>query len=308
LNNDNRILPFQLDASLLRGRGARLGSELDDILSAHDYPYPVAHMVAETVCLAVLLSSMLKYEGIFTLQARGDGPVSMIVADITSEGHIRGCAQYDAERMEVSRAAVAALETPESSRNHLAQYLGKGYIAFTVDQAGREERYQGVVELKGASLVDCVQHYFIQSEQIVTGIKMAAGLRDGKWRAGGIMLQNMPENDGRGEDVRSNVREDDWRRAMLLLDSCTDDEFLALHLNVEDLLYRLFHEEQVRIYEDLPLQKKCRCSFERVRYIVETMSEEDRDYLVQDGKIEVRCDFCSSEYFLDPKTLARIEV
>lgn len=303
LTSDNQILPFQLDASLLRGRSVRLGGELDGILTAHDYPYPVAHMVAETVCLAVLLSSMLKYKGIFTLQVRGDGPVGMIVADITSEGDIRGCAQYDEAQIdEIS----GDLEVSEGNDGHLVRYLGKGYIAFTVDQAGMNDRYQGVVELQGSSLVECVQHYFTQSEQIVTGIKMAVGVRDGTWRAGGIMLQHMPENDGRGDDLPSNVREDGWRRAMVFLNSCTDDEFLSASLPAEDLLYRLFHEEQVRVYEAQPLCKRCRCSFDRVRYIVETMPDEDRGYLVQDGRIEVRCDFCSAEYFLDPQTLERV--
>src|SRR5690606_25497319 len=155
---------------------------------------PVAHLVAETIALTLLLSSRLKYQGVVTLQTSGDGPVSMLVADVTSDGVVRGCANFDPERVEHAREQLAGLKTPESSQNHLAQYLGKGYIAFTVKQEDASEDYQGIVELKGASLVDCAQHYFNQSEQIGTGVKMAVGLRDGKWRAGGIMLQNMPED------------------------------------------------------------------------------------------------------------------
>jgi redox-regulated HSP33 family molecular chaperone len=125
-------------------------------LGPHDYPLPVAHLVAETITLAALLSSMLKYEGIFTLQTKGDGPVGMLVADMTSKGEVRGCASFDKERV-----AKFGNDT-----DLLPLFLGKGYIAFTVDQMGKTDRYQGIVELKGKSLVECVQHYFTQSEQI----------------------------------------------------------------------------------------------------------------------------------------------
>ncbi len=295
--DDNIIQPFQLDISSLRGRVVRLGSVLNDILEPHDYPNPVAHLVAETVTLTMLLSSMLKYEGIFTLQAKGDGPVDLLVADISSSGDVRGCAQFDPERLEHAREQLAALKTPESARNHLAQYLGKGYIAFTVDQGENTERYQGIVELKGSSLIDCVQHYFQQSEQIDTGIKMAIGLRDGQWRGGGIMLQNMPEDDGYSETSKSNQDEDDWRRAMILLESCTDDEFLDAELHSNVLLTRLFHEEDVRVFKPLDIQKNCRCSEERVLNMLRMMPEEDLDYMEDEqGKISMRCEFCSSEY------------
>lgn len=302
--DDNIIQPFQLESSSLRGRSVRCGAVLDQILAAHDYPYPVAHLVAETVTLALLLSSMLKYEGIFTLQAKGEGPVSMLVADVTSAGEVRGCATFDADRLEAARQQLSALKTPESSQNHLAQYLGAGYMAFTVDQGGNTDRYQGIVELKGASLVDCVQHYFTQSEQIKTGIKMAAGLRDGVWRAGGIMLQHMPESDGRGEEFISNLKEDDWRRSMILMDSCTDDEFLDPELSENELLLRLFHEEGVRVFEPQPIIKSCRCDEGRVRNMIRAMSQDDIDYITIDGHIEVKCEFCSQQYRLDPAEFA----
>ena len=307
--DDNVIQNFQLDLPGLRGRAVRLGSVLNDILEPHQYPNPVAHMVAETVTLALLLSSMLKYDGIFSLQAKGDGPVSLLVADVTSNGEVRGCAHFDEERLDHARAQLAALKTPESSRNHLAQYLGKGYIAFTVDQGESAERYQGIVELQGASLVDCVQHYFNQSEQIGTGIKMAIGQRGGLWRGGGIMLQNMPEDDGYSETSRKgNMDEDDWRRAMILMESCTDDELLdeSLHSNV--LLTRLFHEESVRVFKPLDVFKGCRCSEEKVQSMLLMMSPEDLDYMEQDdGQISMRCEFCSQEFVYPRAMLKSIE-
>ncbi|MGB0720154.1 MAG: Hsp33 family molecular chaperone HslO, partial [Bdellovibrionales bacterium] len=264
--DDNIVQPFQLESSALRGRCVRLGSVLDEVLSAHDYPAPVAHLVAETMALTTLLSSMLKYEGVFTLQTKGDGPLGMLVSDMMSNGNVRACASFDAERLSHAREPLSALKTVEGSQNHLAQYLGKGYIAFTVDQGAETERYQGIVELQGASLVDCVQHYFLQSEQIKTGIKMAAGLRDGKWRAGGVMVQMMPEEGGYA--ALGNVDEDDWRRAMVLLDSCTDDELLDPDLHSNVLLRRLYHEEGVRVFDPLPLRHACRCSQDKVEQVV----------------------------------------
>ncbi len=301
--DDDVIQNFKLEATYLRGRAVRLGHVLDQVLSAHDYPLPVAHLVAETVTLALLLSSMLKYEGVFSLQARGDGPLSMLLADVTSQGGVRACATFDAERLEQAREQLKALKTPEGSQNHLAQYLGKGHMAFTVDHVGREDRYQGIVELKGASLVDCVQHYFNQSEQMGTAIKMAAGLRDGVWRSGGIMLQHLPEDEAVLQLAQGNLREDDWRRTMILLDSCSDDEFLdpALHSNM--LLFRLFNEEGVRVYEPSGVHKECRCSLERVENILKTMPAEDIEYMTQEGRIEMKCEFCAQKYNFDLKDI-----
>ena len=304
--DDNVIQTFQLDSTNFRGRAVRLGSALNDILGPHDYPAPVAHLVAETITLAVLLSSMLKYSGIFTLQAKGDGPVKMLVADITSDGVVRGCASFDEERVEHARQPLAVLADQEGSQNHLSQYLGKGYIAFTVDQGGDgQDRYQGIVELKGASLVDCVQHYFNQSEQIRTGIKMAVGRREGGWRAGGVMLQKMPDEGGHGEMARSNLEEDDWRRSMILMDSSTEDELLDVGLHSNVLLMRLFHEEGVRVFKPQDVVKGCRCSRERVDGILVTLSDDDLEYMAQEDDVSVKCEFCSTDYRYSLKALMK---
>lgn len=303
---DNYVQTFQLEASNLRGRVVRLGQVLDDILNAHDYPLPIAHLVAETMTLSACLSSMLKYDGIFTLQASGDGALKMLVSDLTSDGILRGCASYDLERFQKAREQLLALKTTEGSQNHLAQYLGKGYIAFTVDQGTYTERYQGIVELKGSSMVDCVQHYFNQSEQIGTGIKMAVGQRDGQWRACAIMLQNLPEDQPQDDMERSNIHEDDWRRAMILLDSCTEDEFLNPDLDSNELLFRLFHEEGVRVYEPKPVKKGCRCDEERVKTVLFSMSDEDIDYMDKNGVISMKCEFCSQNYEFETDKLRKM--
>ncbi len=303
---DNYVKTFQLEETALRGRMVKLGSVMNEIIDQHGYPKPVAHLVAESALLALLLSSMLKYEGVFTLQTSGDGPIAMIVSDVTSAGEVRACATFDEERVEKARQQLAALETPDSSQNQLAQYLGKGYIAFTVDQGGNTERYQGIVELKGASLVDCVQHYFTQSEQITTGIKMAAGERDGMWRGGAIMLQRMPEEGGdQAPSNRANWDEDGWRRSMILMDTCKDEEILDPDLSADDILVRLFHQEGVRVYEPLAVTKGCRCDVERVENILMQMPAEDREYVAEDGKITMHCEFCSHDFVFDAKELER---
>ena len=297
---DNIIQSFQIESSNLRGRVVRLGSAVHDVLAAHDYPNPVAHLVAETMTLTALLGSMLKFEGIFTLQTKGDGPINMLVADMTSGGHLRACATYDEDRLETARRALVDLETPEGSQNHLAQYLGKGYIAFTVDNLTGEDPYQGIVELQGASMTDCVQHYFSQSEQIGSGIKMAAGVRDGRWRAGGVMLQHLPEDHDDFNAGQGNINMDDWRRSMVYLDTLKDDELLSPALDNEDLLFRLFHEDGVRVFEPRPLINKCRCGMEKVEAVIKGLSADDRAHLTVDGKIVATCEFCSADYTFDP--------
>ncbi|MBI1301795.1 MAG: molecular chaperone Hsp33 [Alphaproteobacteria bacterium] len=303
--SDNFHQTFQLESSNIRGRIVRLGSVLHDIIEAHDYPLPISHLVAETLALTLALASMLKYEGIFTLQAQGDGPVKMLISDVTTTGNTRACATYDPERIQHSREQLSALETKESSQNHLAQYLGKGYIAFTVDQGQHTDRYQGIVELKGASMVDCVQHYFAQSEQIDTGIKMAVGQRDGKWRASIIMLQDMPEEEGSAHTASGNTDEDSWRRTMILLDSCTEDEFLDPDLDADQLLIRLFHEEGIRVYDRHEVYKKCRCSAGRVENILLSMETEELEDIDKKGKIEMTCEFCSTEYSFNTKDVIK---
>ncbi len=296
--DDNIVQPFQFESSNIRGRCIRLGSVLNDVLEPHAYPLPVAHMVGELMALTALLSSMLKYEGIFTLQIKGDGPVSLMVADMKTDGALRACATFDKERLERARAQISDLKTVESSQNYLAQYLGTGYLVFTVDQGDKAELYQGIVELKGASLTDCVLHYFTQSEQIETGIKMSAGMRAGKWRAGGIMLQALPEDDVHAMRSIDNAKEDDWRMAMTLLDTCTDEEFLSEDLHSNALLMRLFHEEGVRVFEPTSVRKECRCSVSKIEGILKALPEEDIAYLKEEGEAKMRCEFCSKEYTL----------
>lgn len=276
---DDIIVGFQLENSGLRGRIVRLGSVLADILAAHDYPRAVSALVGETLTLTALLSSMLKYDGIFTLQAKGKGPVLLVVGDMESNGGIRACATFKEDSLET----LQSMKSPS-----LAEIMGDGYLVFTVDQGGNTERYQGIVELKGESLRESVQHYFHQSEQIKTGIVLATGTD----RAGGIILQRLPN----APSKESKEIEEDWQRAMTLMASCRDTELLDGGLHPEDLLYRLFHEEGVRVFTPMPLFKSCRCSAAKIENIFITMSEKDIDDMAVDGKISAQCEFCSTRY------------
>lgn len=282
MDSPDHIQPFQLDRPNLRGRMVCLSSGLDTIIERHKYPEPVARLLSETLVLAALLAGMLKYEGIFTLQAKGNGVVTTLVADITTDGAMRAYAQYDEEKL-------AALKVSASARD----LLGDGHIAFTVDQGANTERYQGLVELEGNTLTDFIHHYFRQSEQIDTALVVAVNHNSiSGWRAGGIMLQRLPEQNAHvGTDV-----EDGWRRAMMLMSTATPDELTSATLSANDLLYRLFHEEEVRVFAPHTLIDRCRCSRERVEGIMKSLTDEDISELTADGPAEVRCEFCSRVY------------
>ena len=294
----NMIRPFQLESSSLRGRIVRFNSVLDDILQPHGYPDVVSQLLGEMVTLCSMLSSMLKFEGIFTLQTSGDGPVSMLVADMMSSGEIRGCATFHEDRLK------------DIEDNNFKALLGKGYIAFTVDQGENMERYQGIVELKGDSLLESIQHYFEQSEQIQTAMMLAVRKQEGKWISSGLMLQHMPTDGGHGQEVMTqdvkakseNVHyldEEDWQRAKILLESCKEEELLSDDLNSHDILFRLFHEEGVRVFSPTALKHQCRCSADKVKNIYKMLTPEEREDMIKDGKVVMTCEFCSGDYELD---------
>ena len=298
LRPDDLIQPFQIDRFALRGRLVRLGPTIDTILSQHAYPEPVAAMLGEAITLAVVLAGALKYDGIFTLQTKGDGPIRLMVADVSTDGAVRGYAQYDDAELE------AALGHPE--RPSVPRLVGSGYIAFTVDQGEDTERYQGIVELNGATLAECAQHYFRQSEQLQAGLKLSVGRTGpaGGWRAGGLMIQRVPPEGGYGplpDDV-----EDGWRRAMVLMSSATEDELVDPGLTPHRLLFRLFHEDGVRVYNTHPLEARCRCSRERIERILRAFPADELDDMKKDRVTTVTCQFCNTRYEFDEADLDRL--
>jgi len=287
---DDLVQPFQLESSNLRGRLVRLGPALDLILHQHAYPPPIAGLLAEAVALAAALAASLSYDGVFTLQAKGDGPVRLLVVDITSDGGIRAYAQK-------SEDADFTAVLPG------VKLLGRGFLAFTVSEQKKDDRYQGIVELEGGNLAEAVQHYFRQSEQIPTGI-LAAAHRDGtgRWRAGCLMLQRLPREGGllpRHEMESGLALDDDWHRAMILMGSCTPAELTDAVLSATELLYRLFHEEGVRVYEPHAYRHQCRCSETRVENMLRSLPRVEVEALAVEGLVTVTCEFCNRSYKFD---------
>lgn len=281
------IQPFQVEASGLRGRLVRLGPAVDTILTRHDYPEPVARLLAEALALSGTLAAALKYDGVFTLQIKGDGPVKMLVADVTSAGAVRGYAAVDGP---------VPVETGPRAGS-VPGVLGKGYLAFTVDQGEDTERYQGIVELTGDTLADCAHHYFEQSEQFSAAIRVSAGRDDdGAWRAAAMMLQRLPDQEA---IIALEERDEAWRRAVILMNSVTGDELLDFALAPERLLYRLFHEDGVRVYERQALAFGCRCSRDRAGRILASLPRDEVTELTIDGEVTVTCEFCNTTEAFD---------
>ncbi len=299
---DDLILPFQTDADAVRGRLVRLGPAVDAILNRHDYPEPVAVLLGEALALAASLAATLKYDGVFTLQTKGDGPVSMLVADMTTAGALRGYAQVNRERLRetLARPGLGAASGP------VPRLLGAGHLAFTVDQGPSTDRYQGIVELNGATLSDCIHHYFRQSEQLQATINLAVGRAEGvggkTWRAGALMIQRLPE----ARDGDPEAEEEGWRDAAAKVASCTRRELLDPALPADRLLYRLFHEGGVRVHQVRRLSDSCRCSQQRVVRMLRGLPAAELDDLKIDGKLVVTCEFCNRGYRFAEDELARL--
>ncbi len=276
----------------------RLGGVVDDIVSRHGYPAPVARVLGEAMALTAALAAALKYEGIFTFQVKADGPVHLLVADVTSTGNLRGYAQYDA-------AAVAGLDSVDTTAR---QIFGDGHLAFTVDQGEHTERYQGLVELVGDTMPDFAQHYFRQSAQLDAALMVMSGSAagsgpasgSGAWRATALMIQRLPEANAA---LRSDDADDPWRRAMMLMATATRDELLSVDLGAPKLLHRLFHQDGLIVDQERPLRDQCRCSERRILSILRTLPDLDEGAADPAAPIEVTCEFCSTKYTFDPQKL-----
>ena len=303
------LLPFQFDELGVRGRLVRLGTVADTVVHTHDYPPAVGEILAQSLALSAILAGALKFDGVFTLQTKGDGPISTIVADTTSKGEMRGYASFDAERLgELAAGAAGAALGP------VPRFLGTGYLAFTVDQGPRTERYQGIVELIGPTLADCAHQYLRQSEQIEAGVRLAAAKRaeasdSAPWRAGALMLQRLPPSrreDGSGDGTGGMDDGDEgWRRAIALMSSVTDGELLDSQIAPYDLLRRLFHEERVTVFNSRSLVHRCRCSTLRVQRALASIPPSEIESLKVEGVVRVVCQFCNATYEFDDAALRR---
>lgn len=310
-SGDDIVVPFTVNALDVRGRSVRLGTALDGILTRHNYPAPVARVLGEAVVLASLIGSSLKFEGRFILQTQTDGPINLVVVDLDAPDGLRGYARFDADQVmhAISRGEI---RTP--------QLLGKGHLAMTVDQGSYMQRYQGIVALDGGTFEDVAHTYFQQSEQIPTMVRLAVAEHSerGKgmhWRAGGTLVQflppygesAMPDLPGDGdfdnpETADPNyVENDKWTTTRAYMSTIADDELVDPDVSSERLLFRLFNETGVRVFDPVVMEERCTCSAERIEGMLrDNFTAEERADMVVDGEIEVVCEFCSADYHFKP--------
>ena len=300
-NNQNfdTCVSFFIDNGAYQGRLIRMSSVLDTIIGKHCYPRPVAAVVAESTVLAAMLASTLKYEGLFTLQTQSNGAVSMVVVDVTSEGKIRACASFDEEHLKQNQE----LRKTSGEIEAAPHLMGKGHLAFTVDQGSNTELYQGIVDLQGKNLTECALRYFKQSEQIDTDLKLflqAPEGESGSWLAAGIMLQKMPLKGG--NESSPEEMEEAWNEAKVFMESLTQDEVFDAELTSEQLLH---HANNLSISKCKNYSFGCRCSREKLLQTLSTFSEDDINAMLENNKVTATCHFCSEKYVFDKGELIK---
>ncbi len=281
------VTPFYLPRRPVRGRLIRLGPLAHTLLTRHDHPLPVRRLLGEALALAAALASALKFSGSFSLQAKGDGPVSMLLADCTDIGGLRGYARLNAEGF----AALPADE-PVTAR----RLLGDGYLAFTVNQGPEREPHQGIVTLEGETLAAMAAHYFATSEQLATQVHLAAGATPGGWRASALVLERIAGTGGVDPELSAEIQAESWRTACILADTITDAELLDDTLSPERVLYRLLHGEGVAVDRPRSLAYGCRCSRARLADILEGFPQDDLDHMAIGGDIVMTCEFCNFDF------------
>ena len=285
------ILPFHLDERPVRGRLVRLGPLADALLRRHDYRPEVARIAGEAMALAAGLAAALKFEGSFSLQAKGDGPLSMLLADCTHAGALRGYAKLNEERF-------AGLETPST-----AALLGKGYLAFTCDQGPDMDRYQGIVAIEGETLTDMTGEYFRNSEQLDTYLKLACEETHAGWRASALVLERVAGAGGLDQQMDLEEQQEAWQTATILARTISTQELLDDTLSGEQVLHRLFHAEGLRLDRPRPLSYGCRCSRDRLLNVLGGFSTDDLDHMADGGTITMTCEFCNFDFRFDRATL-----
>jgi molecular chaperone Hsp33 len=289
---DDLVAPFQIESQPVRGRIVRLGAAADDILNRHAYPEAVANLLGEACALAALVGASLKFDGRLIVQAQGDGPVAYVVVDYDTSGSMRGYCRFDEDRVAEACKGFA--------RPGAKTLLGEGVFIMTIDQGPDMERYQGVTPIEGETLALCAERYFAQSEQTPTRVLLAtAQVRDSgpdRWRAGGMILQNIAGDAARGST------DDAWDTVQALFGTLGEDELVDPTISPSTLLFRLFHEEGVRMFEPKAIRAFCRCSEERILSVLRSFPAEERGDMVEDdGQIRVTCEYCSRVYEIEPE-------
>jgi molecular chaperone Hsp33 len=287
LSND-AALGVTIPARNARGRIARIGPVLDEILSKHSYPSAIEHLLAEALVLTALLGSILKEpRGQVTLQAQTEnGIIDLLVCDYLG-GELRGYVRHDPARL--------ADAGPSPS---LFALFGKGYLAITFDHPMTDERYQGIVPLEGDSLAKAAESFFAQSEQIPSIVRLAVEKKDNRWSAGGLLFQHLPEGEEGRERLHTRLDHPDWPHVAILAGSIKPEELTDPNLALDEIVWRLFHEEaEVRTLEPIALSRGCRCNPDYVRSVIARFPVEEQKAMVgEDGFIRVDCEFCSQSF------------
>lgn len=314
---DDAVVPFSIDSLDARGRAVQLGPCFDAIIARHDYPEPVTRLLGEMIVLTVLLGSAMKFDGQLIVQSQTNGPVSLLVVDFKAPSDIRAHARFDVASLQ------SAIEKGETAPEEL---LGKGVLAMTIDQGEFMDRYQGMVALEGQSLEDVAHGYFMQSEQIPTRVRLGVaqhvsqenGETVSAWRAGGALLQFLPESEerikhqdlhgGDGDQGQHKAEEDNaWVEAQSLFATIKDDELIDPKISSETLLFRLFHEQGLRLFPHQMIFDKCSCSDDKIWSVLRTMPKAELEEVIVEGKIEAKCEFCGADYSITPDELSSLD-
>lgn len=285
----DEVCSFQLEGKAVRGRSVQLGAALNTALGNGRYPDEIARLLGEAMIVGALVARALKFDGRLVVQCHGtnEGAVSLLMADCTTDGNIRGYARWNEEKLK---------EIKLDNRNPGAKtLLGGGTFSMTIDQGPDMDQYQGLAAIDGERLSECAEHYFLQSEQIPTRVALACGQAQTpggelRWQGCGMMIQQIAGDAARGDTS------DDWDMARSLFGTITDEELVDPDLSQETVLYRLFHESGVRVLERASINAKCKCSRERLLTTLQSFEADALADMAEDGNITANCEFCATDY------------
>ena len=280
----NHVIPFQIGNNSVRGNIVRLQNVVSEIVKRHKYPANVESLFADTLAITACLGSRMKHKGIFTIQAKGTGDVNTLFSDITSDGFLRGYVNL-----------VSGFSNTESNLNYL---MGSGHVSFTLDQGKHTKRYQGIVSLEETSISKTTELYFNNSEQLETKFMtfnyfdIEKNNRKNLFSAGLIMLQKMPFKNSFDEERNEEI----WQNSLNFLSTLGKEEFLSTNLTSEEILYRLFNELEITVYEEIIIQDQCRCSEKKIKFALNNLSKKElKEIADENGNVKVVCEFCKTE-------------
>jgi len=281
---NNHVIPFQLSNNSIRGNIVRLQTVVSEIVKRHEYPANIESLFADTLSITACLGSRMKHEGVFTIQAKGSGDVSTLFSDITSVGFLRGY--------------ISLISGFSNTENNLKSLMGSGHVSFTLDQGKHTKRYQGIVSLEEPSMSKITELYFNNSEQLETKFltfnyfDIEKNNRKNLFSAGLIMLQKMPVKNSFDEESNEDI----WQNSLNFLSTLGKEEFLSTNLTSEEILYRLFNELEVTVYDKIIIKDQCRCSDEKIKFAIESLSKKElREIADENGNVKVVCEFCKKE-------------